>query len=128
MNDRYGHAFGDRVLARTAGVIDDCLRGSDLSCRYGGEEFVVLLSGSDCDAAQIAAERIANGIREARFEEWPGFRFSVSIGVTGGIPSSAHSLDTLIHEADTAMYEAKLGGRDRVVTKKHIEEKLETNQ
>ncbi|MDR1745194.1 MAG: GGDEF domain-containing protein, partial [Planctomycetota bacterium] len=116
VNDRYGHAFGDLVLARFAALIDKCLRGgSDLSCRYGGEEFVVLLSHADSSAAHSVADRIMKEVRGARFAEQPDFSFTVSIGVFSGVPSSDQNLDYAIHAADTALYRAKRSGRDQIV-------------
>lgn len=115
VNDQYGHAFGDAVLAMLASIIDRCLRGSDLSCRYGGEEFVVLLSGSDFAAAQAVAGRIMDQVRQAGFEEHPDFQFTISVGVASGVPAQHHQLEDIITAADKAMYKAKHQGRNRVV-------------
>lgn len=112
VNDQYGHNFGDSVLVRLASIIDGCLRGSDLSCRYGGEEFVVLLPCSGCVSAKFVAERIANAVRTARFDEHPDFSFTVSIGVANGVPSRHYGLMDIIKDADKAMYDAKRAGRD----------------
>ncbi len=114
VNDRYGHAFGDIVLARLAALIDKCLRESDLSCRYGGEEFVVLLSRSDGDTAELVARRIMLEVNEARFEEQPSFRFTVSIGVVYGDRLLDMRLESAIQAADEAMYRAKRAGRSRI--------------
>ncbi|MDR1706029.1 MAG: GGDEF domain-containing protein [Clostridiales bacterium] len=115
INDTYGHAFGDAVLARMAALIDKCLRGSDLSCRYGGEEFLMLLPNSDNAAAELVANRITDEVRKARFDEQPDFSFTVSIGVSSGVPASDQAMDAAFKSADEAMYEAKRAGRDRVV-------------
>jgi diguanylate cyclase (GGDEF)-like protein len=115
VNDKYGHAFGDKVLMRLAGIIDTCLRESDLSCRYGGEEFVVLLSHSDIQAAQIVAGRIMEEVRALRFPEQPDFAVTVSIGVYCGVPRQEQSFDEVVRYADEAMYQAKSAGRDQVV-------------
>ncbi len=115
INDHYGHGFGDVVLARLAENISGCLRGSDINCRYGGEEFVILLANADKDAAQLVAHRIMEKVRQIRFEEYPDFHFTVSIGVSSMVPSSPRGLDLLIRSADSAMYQAKQTGRNRVV-------------
>lgn len=112
VNDQHGHAFGDTVLAMLSSIIDKSLRGSDLSCRYGGEEFVVLLSNSDYDAAQLVAGRIMNEVRKTRFAERPDFAFTVSIGITSGVPAAHHCLEAIIAASDRAMYNAKHAGRD----------------
>lgn len=117
INDSYGHLFGDVVLARLAEIIHNCLRKSDLSCRYGGEEFVVLLYPTQNAFAQCVADRIMDEVRSARFEEQPDFTFTVSIGISCGVPSNQNILDDSIKNADEAMYEAKNTGRNRVVLK-----------
>jgi diguanylate cyclase (GGDEF)-like protein len=115
INDEFGHGFGDTVLTRFAALIDKCLRDSDLSCRYGGEEFVVLLANADTLAAKKVADRIMNEVRLSRFDEKPDFTFSVSIGVSWGVPISDSGFQEAIRVADEAMYRAKRSGRDRVV-------------
>ncbi|MDR2946843.1 MAG: GGDEF domain-containing protein [Candidatus Adiutrix sp.] len=115
VNDQYGHAFGDIVLTRLATLIDKCLRTSDLSCRYGGEEFIALLSHAKGPAAQIVAQRILDEVRQARFEEHPDFAFTVSIGVFSGVPSAHQTFDAAVSLADGAMYQAKRAGRNQVV-------------
>lgn len=114
VNDLYGHKFGDKTLARFSGIIDQCLRNNDLSCRYGGEEFVALLTRADKEAARLVAERIMEEVHNTVFPENPGFRFTVSIGVTTAIPRGKMLFEELIARADEAMYEAKRDGRDRV--------------
>ncbi len=115
VNDQYGHQFGDSVLVRVAALIDKCLRESDLSCRYGGEEFVVLLSRSDGPSAELVARRIVDEVRETRFEEHPEFKVTLSIGVAFGAPLLEKSFEEAINLADEAMYRAKRAGRGRIV-------------
>ena len=115
VNDLYGHAFGDAVLERIADAIKRCLRGSDINCRYGGEEFVVLLAHADSAAAHLVAHRIMNMVHRIRFSEHPGLRLSVSIGLSSMQPAAPRSLEHLIRSADSAMYQAKQDGRSRVV-------------
>lgn len=114
VNDRYGHGFGDAVLLRLSKTLLGCLRSSDVNCRYGGEEFVLLLANADVDAAQLVAHRIMEQVREIRFEEYPDFRLTVSIGVSSMFPSDLPGIDLLIRSADSAMYQAKQAGRDQI--------------
>ncbi len=117
VNDQYGHAFGDEVLARLSELIDRCLRNSDLSCRYGGEEFVIMLTRADHNTAERVAQRIMEEVRQTVFESNKDFRFTVSIGVYSGIPTKEQSVDTFIGFADEAMYEAKRNGRNKMVSR-----------
>jgi diguanylate cyclase (GGDEF)-like protein len=112
INDTYGHAFGDAVLARLAALIDKSLRESDLSCRYGGEEFMILLPRADSAAAETVAKRIVDEVRGARFEEQPEFSFTVSIGISSRVPLSEQEMDDAFRSADKAMYRVKQAGRD----------------
>lgn len=114
VNDTWGHSFGDRVLLQLCEVISSCLRGSDLCCRYGGEEFLVLLH-SDRTVACAVAERIMEKVRSLRFPECPDVQFTVSIGIAAGVPTPGQCLEDFINGADCAMYQAKKSGRDRAV-------------
>ena len=114
INDRYGHVFGDAVLARLSETLRNCLRSGDVNCRYGGEEFLLLLANADGDAAQIVANRIMEQVRMIRFKEYPDFCFTVSIGVSSMIPTDPPGIDCLIRSADNAMYQAKQAGRDQI--------------
>lgn len=113
-NDTYGHAFGDEVLAAFAEVLKQNLRQSDLSCRYGGEEFVIFLPSSQ-DSALHIAERILQKTREIQFESTPDYKCAASIGIASGTYSAQNPLSDLIRNADTAMYHAKQEGRNRLV-------------
>lgn len=115
INDKYGHSFGDTVLAAVGRSIRECLRPTDLSCRYGGEEFVVLLHDADANSGVIVAERIRSAVAALSFSEFPEFRFTLSVGVADGVPADGDSVDLFIGRADSALYVAKRSGRDRVV-------------
>ncbi len=115
VNTGHGHTFGDRVLAALGRTIGECLRPTDLSCRYGGEEFVILLHDCDAAAAIAVAERIRLLVSRLSFPENPDFRCTLSIGVVDGVPDDGDSLDLYIGRADSALYMAKRAGRDRVV-------------
>jgi len=121
INDVYSHEFGDVVLARISRIIAKCLRTTDLSCRYGGDEFVVLLSIADDKIAEDVANRMMKEIKEARFEQYPDFRLFVSIGISSKTPESEESLDDLINKADEAMYQAKQSGRNMIIINKSNE-------
>jgi diguanylate cyclase (GGDEF)-like protein len=116
VNDAYGHHFGDDVLRDFSSVIKIAARTSDVSCRYGGEEFLLLLPETGREGAISLAERIRALAAESRFRSKPLFRYSVSIGVACRVPESAtvDELDRVISDADAALYRAKEGGRNRV--------------
>jgi diguanylate cyclase (GGDEF)-like protein len=115
INDTYGHPFGDSVLVALADVIRQSLRAGDLSCRYGGEEFVLLINDADTAEAMAAASRITAGAAARVFPDQPEFSFTVSIGVMAGKPAQDHSLMDFISFADKALYAAKAAGRNRIV-------------
>lgn len=115
VNDRYGHLFGDHVLAAVAHVMAANVRQSDVVARYGGEEFLVILpEASEADAVAVAEKlRHAVGaelIRQGDVVE----RMTVSIGVVSIPPSRSADAEGLIALADAALYAAKRAGRDRV--------------
>jgi diguanylate cyclase (GGDEF)-like protein len=112
VNDRFGHAAGDDVLKVFASVLSGSLRVTDLVGRVGGEEFAALLPCS-IDEALLAAERVRDAFENAgvAIDEAP-LATTVSIGVAGG-PASTE-LEVLMASADTALYQAKRGGRNRV--------------
>lgn len=119
INDTHGHAAGDDVL-RTIGTIlnraaSDSVRRSDVPGRYGGEEFCLLLPETRPDGARKVAERIRERLKEEEFRTGDEtFRVTCSIGISDRRPE-LESPESLVNEADEALYEAKDGGRDRVV-------------
>lgn len=115
VNDRFGHDVGDKVLVGVADTLRETLREVDVIARFGGEEFVVMLPDTGLQAAQQAARRVRNAMREQIFayEQKQPIKVTVSIGVTAYQDAST-SLDLLLKRADTAMYSAKHKGRDRV--------------
>jgi diguanylate cyclase (GGDEF)-like protein len=116
-NDRYGHQSGDECLRKVATAISGSLRSTDLVARYGGEEFAVVLPGADEVAAAWVTERVRAAVAGLAEPHEPAAHgiVTVSIGVAVGVPGPATSADQLIKAADTELYEAKRGGRNRVV-------------
>lgn len=116
INDRYGHAFGDKVLQRIVWVARGQVRPPDIIGRYGGEEFAIGLVECSLEGAQRIAERIRLRIAESSIAwEQNVASVTVSIGIAMLTPE-VDRVETLIDHADRALYEAKAGGRNRVKT------------
>jgi two-component system cell cycle response regulator len=116
VNDRFGHDGGDAVLREFARRLRKNVRGIDLACRFGGEEFVVVMPDTEPHVARRIAERIREEIEQEAFL-LPGggeLHVTVSIGVSSVKPGD-ESVGALMKRADVALYEAKSGGRNRVV-------------
>lgn len=116
-NDTYGHADGDRVLARLGQVIAESLRVNDVPCRYGGEEFTVILPVTSGEQATVVAERLRTRFAGEVFQPNPQetVRKTISIGVTQY--RAGESGQSLLERADQNMYEAKQSGKNRYVLK-----------
>lgn len=114
-NDHLGHAAGNEVLLSVAKVLKNTVRDMDLACRYGGEEFAILLPATNRAGALRAAERIVMGVEFLHIPHpgGPGY-LTVSAGVAS-FPDDAAEADALVGAADTAMYRAKSLGRNRAV-------------
>jgi diguanylate cyclase (GGDEF)-like protein len=121
INDRFGHPAGDAVIRQIAHTLKEVSRDNDTAARLGGEEFALLLAGTDCARAAAAAERLREVIRQ-RTVDVVG-TVTVSIGVAA-IPDSATSERALYKAGDDALYVAKNGGRDRVAVAPLLQEKL----
>lgn len=114
INDTFGHAAGDLALTAVAGLVRTRLRTPDLFCRFGGEEFVLLLPGTDQDGAVHLAESLRAGLARLELEmEGVCFTLTGSFGVAAVLASDA-SMEQPLARADQAMYRAKEEGRDRV--------------
>ncbi len=114
VNDRHGHLCGDSVLAAVGSKMRDVLRGSDLKCRYGGEEFLVLLPETPLDGAKRVADTLRRELSELPIP-WKGetIGLTASFGVTSALPSEIDP-QALISRADAALYRAKDQGRNCV--------------
>ncbi len=115
VNDRYGHAAGDKVIQFVAKKLREVCRKSDIVSRYGGEEFLLVLPNSDMDKSTLIAERIRVAIQD----DFPKqFTASRSLAVSLGVAMYEHGTESaleLVNRADQALYAAKLSGRNRVV-------------
>lgn len=113
VNDEYGHRTGDIVLKEISLIIKSCMRKVDTVARWGGEEFVVLLPRTKKEDARIAAERILKAISEYKFTGI-NKQVTVSIGIANIPDPSIDTAEKLVDASDTAMYEAKRKGRNRI--------------
>ncbi|MGH7885171.1 MAG: diguanylate cyclase [Thermodesulfobacteriota bacterium] len=124
INDKYGHLAGDKIISEVGKVILNSLREIDLSARYGGDEFAVLLEKTDQPGARIAAEKIKN-----RFTNTPvkfnneNINVSFSMGIAT-YPENAASHERLIEKADLSLYEAKRNGKNMII---HFNETKDKN-
>ncbi len=115
INDRYGHAWGDRVLKEVGQVLHRHCRRTDIAARLGGEEFAVLLLETRLEGARKVAARLGGALRVLAFDHPLGaFQISMSFGVASLESGHAQSFSRFLEEADKALYRAKNRGRDRV--------------
>src|SRR6185503_13108022 len=114
VNDRYGHLCGDAVLSAVGKRMKEVLRGSDLKCRYGGEEFLVLLPETPMHGARRVAESLRREIADNPIAcGQDSLTVTASFGVTQALPGEVN-LQSLIARADAALYRAKEEGRNCV--------------
>ena len=114
VNDSYGHAAGDIVLRGVAQTISDNLRASDLIGRYGGEEFMLILTETNVDEGAELSEKLRKLVERAKFsvEGNEDLSVTISIGIVGGAGQQLR-METLVRDADAAMYSAKSLGRNQ---------------
>lgn len=114
-NDTYGHAEGDKVLARLGEIITGALRNTDYPSRYGGEEFAVVMPNTNGEGAAVVAERIRMTLAKEDFFPIPGEKVNktLSLGVTEFLPDDDR--ESLIKRADANLYQAKESGKNRYV-------------
>ena len=114
INDTYGHPFGDQVLEDFARILNQG-RGGDIACRYGGEEFAVVLPHTTAADAGAVAERYRTSLKSRRWPSAGELNVTASFGVTDLHRAADKSVRGMFFFADDALYAAKQGGRDRVV-------------
>ncbi len=116
LNDLYGHAVGDAMLRSLGHLLENRVRKEDIACRYGGEEFVVILPDTLMNEAHMRAEQIRQEIQDldTNYLGQSYGNVSASLGVAV-FPDHGSTAETILHAADTALYQAKLGGRNRVI-------------
>jgi diguanylate cyclase (GGDEF)-like protein len=116
VNDTYGHIQGDQVLRDMADILRTSTREVDLLARYGGDEYVVILPETKLEFGSLLAERIRVAVKEHAFHiSGIDIHVTISLGVTTFPHPDVTSKDDLISRADTALYEAKHSGLDRVI-------------
>jgi diguanylate cyclase (GGDEF)-like protein len=115
-NDTHGHEAGDAVLQTLGSFLQQHVRGGDIACRYGGEEFTLILPGASIEAAQQRAEQLCEGIRALNvdFKNQVLGPLTLSVGVAS-FPNHGENGETVLQAADMALYRAKSDGRDKVV-------------
>lgn len=114
VNDTYGHLVGDKVLQRTALTISHCLRSYDSLCRFGGEEFVILLPKTTLDEAKVVTERIRKKVEQQVVTTDDKIEVKVTISAGLAAVDARGDLDTNLDVADAELYKAKSQGRNRV--------------
>ncbi len=125
INDTYGHRMGDMVLREFAQLVRRHVRKSDVFARYGGEEFIVLLPQTPLDGAEREAGRLRTFIREHRFKGIGKEKITSSIGISCWPVHDVRTHDDLITLADTALFEAKSSGRDRIAVSRKLRKKAD---
>ncbi len=117
LNDEFGHPVGDRVLVAVGEVISACVRTTDAPCRYGGEEFAVILSETDKEGGLIVCGRIQEKLAEltvAARDRKVTVRASLGIVSSQSLEPASITPERFVESADDALYQAKLDGRNRI--------------
>ncbi len=116
VNDTYGHHVGDDVIIALANVLKNLSRNSDVACRFGGEEFLILLPETNLEGAYAIGEKIRKHVEDLviKLENQETLKFTISAGVAQIDSENELNLEKTIQRADDALYEAKEGGRNKV--------------
>ena len=116
VNDTYGHDVGDKVIVALSKVLKDSIRDADLAIRYGGEEFLIMLSNAADEGILQVAQKIHSAFAKLSFDVGGGemLKKTISIGIAK-FPTDADTIWKCIKYADTALYEAKNTGRNKIV-------------
>ena len=116
VNDTYGHQVGDDVLIEFANLLKNTQRKSDITCRFGGEEFVILLPETDIELATKVAQKLRKKTEDfsITLESNKSVKFTISLGVSRVDLENEADIEFALHRADDALYEAKNEGRNCV--------------
>jgi len=114
LNDTYGHPAGDAVIQAFAGILNRELRAYDVPCRYGGEEFALILPRTTAEEAVAVCDRIRRALELTSFKKYPEMHATASFGVAAHVEEGACDPAKLIEAADKTLYHAKQNGRNRV--------------
>ncbi len=119
INDTYGHSIGDDVIIKFSDILQQNQRKSDIACRYGGEEFVLLLPETNIDGAKKVAEILRNKVEQniITLESNESLKFTISLGLSNILTHKEINIETALNRADEALYEAKTNGRNRSCVK-----------
>ena len=117
VNDTYGHQFGDDVIISLSRILIESQRKSDIICRYGGEEFIILLPYTALDATAVVAEKIRILVESSRMTlpSNERFKFTISLGVAQVDIEKETNINDALKRADDGLYQAKNSGRNNVV-------------
>ena len=121
VNDTYGHEAGDVVLKNIAALLQEYSRKSDIACRFGGEEFILILPETTLEVAIQRAEALRQAVmaHHVSIEKEEIKNLSISLGVAS-FPQHGQSIKEIMGEADQALYKAKVKGRNRVVVAEKV--------
>jgi diguanylate cyclase (GGDEF)-like protein/PAS domain S-box-containing protein len=114
-NDTHGHAAGDALLQNISQFLQSHIRGEDIACRYGGEEFILIMPNASLDTAQQRAEHLRRAVRQLKVEDAGPAHDEITLSLGVAIyPEHGRTMDTVLRAADAALYRAKQQGRDQV--------------
>ncbi|MEM9084024.1 MAG: diguanylate cyclase [Planctomycetota bacterium] len=113
LNDTFGHQAGDAALVTFANKLQTAMRSYDVACRYGGEEFALILPGTEGDAAFVVCDRIRTSIEATSWSKYPGMAVTVSFGLTNS-GLEGNTPEQWVAAADQMLYTAKENGRNRI--------------
>lgn len=113
-NDLHGHPEGDKLLKELGQLIRNSIRGSDIPCRYGGDEFAIILPECDIEGAKLIAERLANAFTSRQFT-YIKENSTNTVTISSGVSANCQNPEEFVAQADRCLYEAKTSGKGRIV-------------
>ncbi len=120
INDTYGHECGDAVLKKLGWFLKNNFRGGDIVCRYGGEEFVLVLSHAGSDQTLLKAKEMCRAIREDLKIPWQKATHTITVSIGASLWNPGNSFEKALNHADDALYRAKVEGRDQAAWKSDL--------